>query len=326
MERSFALSLTGKEWWKPFIVYWIVFLLFYVFILTLQYLSPGLLKHPVMYFLLVLVATFVIVADQAVFTIVAYRIALPRLKLAEQSFAFRGAVGRYLGMTLLGMLLSVVTLTIYMPWYIRRITAYLVGEVSYDGASPEFLSRGGKLLVYFLLALWLPVIVISVLIGLVVGFTAKSGQLGNGGGLQLLTTLLTFIIFLLMIPFFYFFYKWYVNLRWKESVIRWVTRFWPSVGFILGQVLLTLITFGIYWPAAALRMFRYFAGKTAVSKGDVEVGRFAFTGSIGKGFGLIWGQTLLSIITIGFYLPWGLARIGCWILEECKYRTGAAQA
>jgi hypothetical protein len=51
----------------------------------------------------------------------------------------------------------------------------------------------------------------------------------------------------------------------------------------------------------------------------------------GGGFGLLWGQTLLSIITIGFYLPWAYGKIGRWIAsvtyydycsEDCKTRAG----
>lgn len=94
-------------------------------------------------------------------------------------------------------------------------------------------------------------------------------------------------------------YKWYVDIRWQEVTIRWKTAFWPSCLFILGQLLLTVITVGIYGPAAFLRLYQYFAGRTVLSDPSGEIGRLGFDGPIGRGFGLLWGQALLSLITAG---------------------------
>ena len=52
-----------------------------------------------------------------------------------------------------------------------------------------------------------------------------------------------------------------------------------------------------------------------------QIGRMGFEGSIKKGFGLLWGQALLSIITIGFYLPWAYPKVARWILESTYYDT-----
>jgi uncharacterized membrane protein YjgN (DUF898 family) len=73
------------------------------------------------------------------------------------------------------------------------------------------------------------------------------------------------------------------------------------------QVFLTIITIGIYWPAMYINLYRYFAGKTILEVAEKEQARLGFDGKTSSGFALLWGQTLLSILTLGIYLPWAIA-------------------
>jgi uncharacterized membrane protein YjgN (DUF898 family) len=272
-----------------------------------------------------LVFLIVPVVIQAVFTILFLRIIVPKLSIGGKAFVFRGHIAKYLGMNLTGLLLSIVTLTVYLPWYARRIVTYLVGETTFNGSSPEFLGKAGRLLKYLLLAMWIPVIVVGIVFGLMSGVgtvsyaTVQAGMTPAQAGMA-------FAVSLIMIPFLYLMYKWYVDVRWNDVTIAWRTSLWPSCGFILGQLLLSLITISIYWPAAALRLYRYFTARTVLSKRDVEMGRLGFDGSIAKGWRLMWGQALLSIVTLGAYIPWACAIIGRWIAASTYYEESAPGA
>ncbi|MGA2977903.1 MAG: DUF898 family protein [Spirochaetia bacterium] len=318
MKTNFDFTLKGADWWKPFLGFWVLFLVIYVLDMMMSIGGASRVGHFGVYLLLLFVFMLLLLIIQAIFTIVFLRIMLPKLSIGGKSFSFRGDIGKYLGMNVVGLLLSLVTLTIYVPWYARRITAYLISETTFDGVSPAFLGKGGKLFKYFLLGLWIPVIVLCVIIAVALGIgIARGGAAASSANSQLSASLVTFltmiVIFIIIVPFMYLMYKWYANIRWNDVAIAWQTSFWPSCGFILGQMLLTVITAGIYWPAALLRMARYFAAKTVFSKGDAEIGRLGFEGDIGRGFGLLWGQTLLSIITLGIYIPWATANIGRWL-------------
>jgi hypothetical protein len=321
MKANFSFTLTGRDWWKPFLGFWLLFLMVYIPEVTLP--QWGLIDTGMtgVYFIVLLVFLVLLLVVQSIFTIVFLRIMLPKLSIDGKAFSFRGSVGKYLGMNLLGLLLSIVTLTIYLPWYMKRITAYLVSETGFDGAAPEFKGKGGRMFVYYLLGLWVPVIVICVLLALVfgVGFTS-----GSAPGMAFGALLTALLLVLVMPALCYLMYKWYVNLAWKDVAITWKTRFWPSVGMILGQILLTVITIGIYWPAAYLRLFRYFTARTVLSRGDQEIGRLGFEAK--GGFGLLWGQALLSIITLGIYIPWACARVGRWISAGTYCETVEAPA
>ncbi len=310
MTNRFEFTLRGRDWWKQFLLYWVLFLVLYVPLLLLQrWLPPE--ARPLPYFLVTLVAVLGITVLSAAFTIVFLRLLLPKLSIGGRAFAFRGSVGRFVGLSLGRMALSLVTLMVYLPWYMRRAMAYLVSESSFDGAAPEFRSKGGRLFVIMLLSLWLPVIAVSVLAGVAAGLSGVRG--GPAPGTSGITAIVLAVMLVCLVPFAYLAYKWYVNLAWKDTVVRWKTSFWRSCFFILGQGLLTLVTVGIYGPAAFLRLYRYFVSRTVIERDGREVGRLGFDGSIGRGFGLLWGQGLLSLITAGVYLPWAYANVGRWL-------------
>ena len=87
--------------------------------------------------------------------------------------------------------------------------------------------------------------------------------------------------------------------------------------FIIPELLLSIITLFIYWPAAYVKIYRFILeGSSFVDENDVEKGGFGFDGSTGKGFGLLWGQGLLCIITVGIYGPWAIAKIGNWFINN----------
>jgi uncharacterized membrane protein YjgN (DUF898 family) len=54
--------------------------------------------------------------------------------------------------------------------------------------------------------------------------------------------------------------------------------------------------------------WRYFASKTVLIQNNEKTAHFGFEGKTRKGFCLLWGQTLLCIITLGLYLPWAYAK------------------
>jgi uncharacterized membrane protein YjgN (DUF898 family) len=289
MKRYFDFTLEGREWWAPFIVFWVLYLLIMgalqVFTGSRDSEGAGL------GLLLNLSFTIILVLVQSIFTIVLLRIAAPKASFGGHAFAFSGSVGTYVGLNLKGILLSIITVSIYAPWYLRNILSYLASHTTYRGATLEFMGKPGRLLKYFLLALYLPVIVISVGVGVVITLVVLRGSHGSEpGATRLAMALMVFIVFLILIPFLYLAFKWYVDVQWTNLRTQLRTEFWPSCGFVLCQLLLSMSTVGIYGPAAVLRIYRYFANRTVIIRGDSPASRLGFDGSIGTGFGLLWGQ------------------------------------
>jgi uncharacterized membrane protein YjgN (DUF898 family) len=327
MKRYFDLTLAGRDWWGPFLGFLVLFWIAYIPQLLINRAGavPGVYGGLLLLINLAFIVLMAII--QSVFTIVFMRIIAPKLSFGGAAFGFDGTIREYLGLNLGGILLSIITVSIYAPWYIRTIVDYLASHTSYKGARMQFLGTGGKLFKYFLLALYLPIIVVSVLLGMVfIMAILLRGDGRVGAGPQIAAALMVVVVFIILVPFIYLVYKWYVDVKWGGLTVRWRTSFWPSCGFILGQVLLTLITAGIYWPAAMLRSYRYFAGRTVFFRGEAEWGRLGFDGGLSRGFGLLWGQGLLSMVTLGIYVPWAYARVGRWIMSATSIEQAGGPA
>ena len=113
----------------------------------------------------------------------------------------------------------------------------------------------------------------------------------------------------------YYFYKWQVNVKFRNYTIRWETGFWKSCGKILLEIILSIITLGIFYPLAILRLYTYFLGKTYATSENNRKG-FGYDLENGKDFLFIWGQLLLTIVTLGIYYPWAYCNINSRILSK----------
>lgn len=314
MKTSLALSLRGRDWWKPFLLYWALVVAIDVVLQLGGGNSAWGKAHPGLAIVVSLGFTLVIWIIATVYTVIFARILAPRLSVGGEPFAFQGKIGEYLGLNVVGILLSIITLGVFLPWYARRAMSYLARNTSWRGSELSFLGKGGRLFVFMLLGFWAPLVVLIVIFSVSIAAGSPHAMAGGGAAsTQLATMLVTFVFVLyILLVFVYLLYKWMVDLSWKDVRVRWKTRFWPSLGFVLGQVLLCIITVMVYWPSAYLNLYRYFTARTAFSRGETEIGHLAFEGS--RGFGLLWGQFALCVITLGVYLPWAYGNIGRWLV------------
>ena len=242
---------------------------------------------------------------------------VPALHFDAAAFHFRGSIGKFLGSNLLGIFLTCITLGIYGPWYLTRITRYLVGELTYKGQSLGFAGRGGGLLLIVALTLGVPMIPL-ILVRLRLDPTAfRSLSVVNPFQAFMLQLLAQLIFWSFFAAYLYLIYRWFfTNLRYGGKSLSWTTSFWPSVSMFWIQILLSILTLGVYLPAAYIRIYRYLVGHSEIRTEQKLQGRLGFRGQAGRGFGLLWAQMLLTAVTLGVYAPWALAKVGRWFLSN----------
>ncbi|SKA70238.1 DUF898 family protein [Desulfobaculum bizertense] len=86
----------------------------------------------------------------------------------------------------------------------------------------------------------------------------------------------------------------------------WWLAIWTTV--------LTVVTFGIYWPWAYSAKQRWIAKNTYV-----DGKQLVFMGT-GAGFFVTWLLIIiLSIVTFGLYAPWAACRIKRWQINNLYY-------
>ena len=217
------------------------------------------------------------------------------------SFSFRGTGGELLVIWLLGLLLSFITLGLYLPWFMVNMTRFICERA--EGRADDgtvyrlrFLGTGGGLFVTF-----------------IVGYLLSMFTLG------------------LYLPWFMCsIHRWYAQntsvveggANMDEGVPVGVFDFVGSGGelfvtFLVGW-LLTIITLGIYsfWLQASLIKF-FAAGTRATVHGAPHSGAFSGTGGelcLKSIIGMI-----LTSLTFGIYGAWFFVDLTRWQLQGLHF-------
>jgi uncharacterized membrane protein YjgN (DUF898 family) len=296
MKNYFSFNLTGKKFLPLWLLFVVLFIIPYLALISVtKQVQPG--DKPSLIFFPLL---FILIIVAFVFSFYIVKMTIENISWQGKSIVFNGSFGEYFGKVLLGFFLSIITLGIYMAWFIRDVHRFFINHSSYDGQDFDFQGTGGKLFVILLLTLMVPVFVLSfVMVGFMVGFTSHA---------TVISIVFQLVILIIMVPYLYFVYRWMVNVNYKDYHITWETDALSSCGKILGEMILAIITVGIYSPLATVRLYKYFADRTVAAAPDRRH-RFGYDADQLNDFLFIWGQTLLTIITLGIYYPWAFCRI-----------------
>lgn len=235
------------------------------------------------------------------------KITIDKISYKGKTVLFKGKFGKYLGIVFLDFFLTIITLGIYMAWFINDLHRFYIDNSSYDSNDFKFHGKGEKLFVILLLTLFIPIMIFAIVMAI---YMIKSPD-----KVSVITILYQLFMAIIMIPYMYLFYKWMVNVTYKDYHISWNTTFWNSCGKIALEMILTIITIGIYSPLAGVRLYHYFAAKTMVVSTERKL-KFGYDIDSLNDFLMIWGQLLLTIITMGIYYPWAFSKIGNRILSK----------
>jgi len=296
MKNYFDFTLTGKRLFPVWIIFYLLIIIPYTYNnYLLNFASnfeDGKTSNPAFTLLTMLVGYLVF------FFVI--KMIMESIKYKEGTVQFEGGFLTYVWKMLLGILLSMVTVTVYLAWFIKDITKFFCNNSTLNGERFEFKGKGLRLFIILLLTMILPMIVMTI-------YSMNYLKPTDPGWISMILFQVFFM--LLMIPYIYFFYKWSVDVEYKGYSIKWDTNFKDSSVKILTEMLLTFITLGIYLPMAYLRLFHYFSART-VAVSEESTLQFGFDYNAKKDFLFIWGQILLNFITLGFYYPWAIAKIG----------------
>ena len=310
MKRYFKFSLSGSELFGLYIAFYLLFVASYGGLFW----AAGRLEKGAAAPDRELAALFLCIAGLLlvyfIFSILFSRKLVPALSLDDFPFKFERSLIRFLGMNAAGVLLSTVTLGVYAPWYAAKVMRYYTAGVSYKGKALEFRGKGKRLFVILLFTLCIPMAVLTVLTLTVLKPIA---------GTPYFQAVIQVITMILLAPYFFKVYQWVVDFGYGSFSVRWDTRFMDAVPRILLQMGLTIVTAGVYYPAAYLKLYLYFMSKTVAASDGKTEGAFGFEGEVGKGFLLIWGQLLLTLVTLGIYAPWAICKVCAWICGRSYY-------
>lgn len=298
MKNYFGFTLTGKKllpYWL--LMYSAIIALYFVLFFVMRQTQFGAAHAGIMPLILLLL--MFLVYSISFFLI---KPILNHIRYKEDFLSFDGTFGRFFGVFMGGLFLTIITLGVYLAWYTRKVFRFFVDNTTLKGDAFAFKGTGGRLFLILLLSMVLPIALFSVFV-VSMQVTHASSELLVAGSL-----FYQLIMSFIMIPYMYLVYKWMVNVTYKHYSIQWQTSFWSSIGKLFIEIFLSIITLGIYAPLAFVRLYAYFIHRT-VAQSDDATRLFVFEPDPFNDFLFLWGQILLTIVTLGIYYPWMICKV-----------------
>lgn len=306
MKDYFKFNLKAQKLLPVWLTFMVLFIIPYVFLILKmkEIIQPN---RPASIFILNgILILMCIIAYSILFYIVKYII--EGVEFKGKSFVFEGSFGQFITKLILGLIFTIITLGIYSPWFITKIYKFFVDNTSSDSNKLTFEGTAEKLFKILFFTTFLPFMALIIVL---IFIQIKNGN-SDPKSISLYTNLAIYII---MLPYVYYLYKWMVNIKFREYRIYWETNFWNSCGKILLEISLSIITVGIYYPFARLRLYKYFIEKTFAISENGKKG-FGYDMEARADFLFLWAQLLLTIITLGVYYPWAFCKITDRILSK----------
>jgi len=292
-------ELKGKDW----IGLYLSFLIFYFGPnIGMQILSRKMKSDPsdlAGSFLILLLFCIMVISALILFTPL-MKIVVNNVKIGNDRLVYTGKIKDFLLLNTGNLLLSFITLGIYFPWYVKKLTDYIVKNIIFKEIKFIFAGRGLHLFGLLIVTLLIPMILY------ITGFVFLSKIYNTN---RIFTSLSYVLVYVLMVPYCYYCYKWMVNIVYKNYKIRWSTSALSSMMVILRELCLTIITVFIYWPVAFSKLYQYFINRTVIEKERTILYSLKVKLDFFKVWKTIWGQVLLTIITFGIYGAWAYCNI-----------------
>lgn len=323
MKNYFKFNLTPNKIFPVWITYMVLFLIPYIFV---QYKIQGLKAQPhdpqaslemagelLQWYSIMVVLILVEYGILFFFT----RLAIEAIQFKDKSFIFNGKLREFLKVLIPGFLLTIITIGIYSPWYLRNLINFYAKRTSFDENKFEFKGEGSDLFLIILFTMIIPLALlffIVMILAIIGGFRGLSTD-AEPTTITMYAALVVFIFALLVIPYIYYSNKWKINFKIKDYSIQWETSFWDSATKIAVEILLSLVTLGIYAPLASLKLLKYF-GERTVLKSPETAKKFGYELEAKEDFVFVWKQLLLTIITIGMYYPKAICNVGSRIIDK----------
>jgi|APDOM4702015248_1054824.scaffolds.fasta_scaffold109078_1 uncharacterized membrane protein YjgN (DUF898 family) len=305
MKNYLSLHLKGEQLFP----YWISTYLLGIVLAVIYYVRSRAILAGDMSFdtsLMIVLTALLLVAVYYIYFYYSIRFTTESMEYKGERFEVSYTTSQFLSTFLLGLFLSLITFGLYIPWLIRSIVTFFLEGSSYRGVRYSFLSDGLTLFGIITLLIIVPIIAIS-FIGIIIfgiDHPEKSSMLAN--------------IYQLIIiaPYYTLLSKWLLNARYGEYRISLKVSIAKMAAFIFGQIVLTIITAGIYFPVYMLKMYRYVLRHIECVNGEGEQVRLDYDLDAVQDWLFTWGQILLTIVTLGVYVPWMYAKVTARVLGK----------
>lgn len=219
-------------------------------------------------------------------------------------FAFRGDPTALFALVLKNMLLTLLTLGIYLPWAKTERRRYIWQHIEIAGHRLRYHGNGKELFFGYLKV----VAAYALFIAVPIAVTKLVSKAAGG-----ITQLVMALLLLPLIPFAVWGARRYLLSRtsWRGIHFRLEGSASEFAKVFFGGYLLTLLTLGFYAPIWTNRMHRVMVDRTALG-----TCAFSYRGSDKEAFRLGIRGFFLTLLTFGIYLFWYQAALARFQIQN----------
>jgi uncharacterized membrane protein YjgN (DUF898 family) len=210
----------------------------------------------------------------------------------KKSLTFFGKGSNYLGIWVVNISLTILTLGLYYPWAVASIRKFIWAETELENNRFVFHGTGKEMFKGFIKVY---------LIVLVIFGIEFYGGISNNVLLSIIGYFLTSSIVFILVPLAIF-----GAVRYRLSRTSWRGIFFSFKGNLMAFLMLymenmlyTILTFSIYTPWMQNNIRKYIISH--VKFGNLRMG---FDGKGLQYFSILFSGFLLTILSVGIYFPW----------------------
>jgi uncharacterized membrane protein YjgN (DUF898 family) len=301
-------KLKGKDWFGLFFIA----LVFNVYpSIALQFYADHLNENPTNLLILLPFSGLVFVTILSSFILFTpiFKAFSNRLYLNNEHFSYHGKISNFLFLNIWNIFLTLITLFIYYPWYLKNLCTYIAKNMEFQSTRFDFSGKALPLLGMLLLTVFIPIILLGI------GILLLKQHLQND---YIATIIIQIATYFLLIPFIYFFYKWLFNIQYKGYQIQWKTVSAEAIGIILREFFLTVISLLFYGPVAFGKLYAYFTERTFITKENKITHTFKVTLDYFEVWKITFKNIVLTILTLGIYGAWAIGELGRLYINNTK--------
>ena len=228
------------------------------------------------------------------------------MEIITQRLKFYGEGSKMLGIVVVNLVVTILTLGLYYPWARAKMLQYTYGETEFAGSRFAFHGTGKEMFKGFIKA-------IAIIGALVIIY--QIGIFSKNTALTVLTSIIYFVGIMVLIPIAI-----HGGLRYRMSRTSWRGIHFGYKGNLrelfeicIKGTLLTVVTLGIYGSWFSINVRRYLAEH--VRLGNCQ---FSYEGDGADYFWLNFKGILLTILTLGIYSFWYARDLNHYFFNHLK--------
>ncbi|QZT37456.1 DUF898 domain-containing protein [Halosquirtibacter xylanolyticus] len=234
------------------------------------------------------------------------------LFIEEEPLKFDGSLGRYFLILIGYTLLSMITVGITIPLLIKKSQCFFIDNTTYKKEAFKFKGKIQAMVIFMIIYL-----AAFITISIIAGTQLKNGNIPSGS--NFLPLVIVYPLILVLISFISaYLYNWYANIDYKNYNFHFRSSFSAYITPWLLTILGTVFSLGLVTPFLNIWIAKKYINDLEATNEESTV-TFSEELDIKEDGIYLLGQTILTIFTIGIYLPIAQQKILNRIIPKIAY-------